>query len=326
MAVREAGRLLSSGTSALDAVEKGINVVELDTQDQYYVGKGGLPNAEGVMELDAALMDHESRYSAVLCLQDISTPVSVARKVLDHSPHNVLTGAGALKFALAHGFVADPSVLTDSSAREWQEWKQKQEREQVQVQVQKGPHQQAEDKGHDTVGLICLDSEGRLACGTSTSGWKFKHPGRVGDSPIPGGGLYCDGAVGAAVCTGDGEEIQRSCLAFLVVELMRAGHSPQAACAEGIRRICKLRPKNYSGSGSGMYPQLTVGVIAMDPLGNVGAASTLCEANKHRDHPFFPVMCWRAAQGDAGQQGAQSVAEPLLSLSLLEASVEGATF
>ena len=325
IAVRSARDELLSGESALTSVEKGINAVELDTEDQYYVGKGGLPNAEGVMEFDAAIMDHDSRYSAVLCLQDIATPVSVARCILDHSPHNVLSGQGALQFALSHGFKLDKSVLTEEAKKEWMEWKKTQGKE-------------LQDKGHDTVGLICLDKEGRLACGTSTSGWKFKHPGRVGDSPLPGGGLYCDGAVGAAVCTGDGEEIQRSCLAFLVVELMRGGLSPQEACAEGVRRLSRLRPKHGTPStctvaedaedakdaakldstsaGSGMYSALTVGVIAVDAKGNVGAASSLCEKNPHRGNPFFEAMVWR--EGDVGSDGED--------LSVLQASFAGAAF
>ena len=307
IAVREAAKLLSSGVSALDAVEKGINAVELDTADQYYVGVGGLPNSEGVMEFDAALMDHESRYSAVLCLQDIATPVSVARAVLEHSPHNVLSGNGALKFALEHGFTQDKSVLTEAAKLEWEAWRK----------TQQQAKEVEEDKGHDTVGLICIDEKGRLACGTSTSGWKFKHPGRVGDSALPGGGLFCDGAVGAAVCTGDGEEIQRSCLAFLVVELMRGGMSPQQACSEGVRRMTLLRPKKSAGgdstsAGSGMYTQLTVAVVAMDRHGNVGAASTLGPANLHRGAPSFPAVCWREGLGS--------------DIAQIDASFEGASF
>ena len=310
IAVREAAKLLSSGVSALDAVEKGINAVELDTADQYYVGVGGLPNSEGVMEFDAALMDHESRYSAVLCLQDIATPVSVARAVLEHSPHNVLSGSGALKFALEHGFTQDKSVLTEAAKLEWEAWRKAQQQAK---EVEDGE----EDKGHDTVGLICIDEKGRLACGTSTSGWKFKHPGRVGDSALPGGGLFCDGAVGAAVCTGDGEEIQRSCLAFLVVELMRGGMSPQQACSEGVRRMTLLRPKKSAGgdstsAGSGMYTQLTVAVVAMDRHGNVGAASTLGPANLHRGAPSFPAVCWREGLGS--------------DIAQIDASFEGASF
>lgn len=310
IAIKEAYVNLLSGSSALDAIEKGINAVELDTAEQYFVGVGGLPNAEGEMEFDAAIMDHESRYSAVLCLQDIATPVSVARAILDHSPHNVLSGKGALQFALEHGFIQDKTVLTDASRKEWLDWMQQKLNDGKVQSSGRGNPEYNSEKGHDTVGLICLDAEGRLACGTSTSGWKFKHPGRVGDSALPGGGLFCDGAVGAAVCTGDGEEIQRSCLAFLVVELMRNGLSPQAACSEGIRRMTLLKPKRSLSSpesamlgpspspGSGMYTQLTVAVVAMDAKGNVGAASTLCESNLHRGQPYFPASCWRASVGE----------------------------
>ena len=170
-----------------------------------------------------------------------------------------------------------------------------------------------DNRGHDTVGVICLDKLGHLACGTSTSGWKFKHAGRVGDAPIIGSGLYCDGAAGAAVCTGDGEEIMRSCLAFLVVEQMRAGLSPGEACRVGIERLTQLHPKDKL-EGPTMYEEgsLTVAVIAMNPQGRCGAASTLCDTNQHRGRPGFPAVIHR--EGDPGE------------FSLHEAGLQGLDF
>lgn len=196
IAVKESSKFLMQGRSALDAVEQGIRCVEIDNQDQYWVGVGGFPNAEGVMELDAAIMDDDCRYGAVMALQDIANPISVARTVMEKCIHNVLVGDGAQKWALSNGFTIDKGILTPKMHLEWLERQMK---------------QKSDVKGHDTIGLICLDADGVLACGTSTSGYAYKHPGRVGDAPIIGCGLYCD-KVGAAVATGDGEEIMRSCL------------------------------------------------------------------------------------------------------------------
>ena len=237
LAVEEcAARLLRPGTSAMDAVEAGINVVELDDAEQYYVGVGGLPNAQGVVECDAAVMDHRRRYGAVMGLTDIATAVSVARSVLEHSPHNIISGEGAKQWAISRGF-SMTNMLTEKSQKEYVSWREHQPPTPLPIPPYDNTRNPPDDRNttpdmtptdcHDTVGVICLDAEGRLACGTSTSGWAYKHPGRVGDSPVVGSGLYCDGSVGAAVATGDGEEIMRVCLSHLVVELMRSGRSPQ---------------------------------------------------------------------------------------------------
>jgi len=281
IAVESSSEVLARGGSALDAVEIGIKAVELDNHDQYCVGIGGFPNSKGEMEFDAAIMDHKRRYGAVLCLQDIANPISVARSVMEKCVHNVLAGPGALSWALEHGFEAYPGgVLTADMKAEWEAWKAK----------MSSSSKHEESKGHDTIGLICLDDQGRLAVGTSTSGWRYKHPGRVGDAPLIGSGLYCDGVVGAAVCTGDGEEIMRTCLAFFVVEQMRLGASPQDACARGIARLLTL---DEPSGPSGMHSLLTVGVVAMNTKGEAGAASTLDENNQHRGRPAFPVACWQ---------------------------------
>lgn len=156
IAVAHARDSLIKNGDSLSAVEKGVNAVELDLQDQYFVAYGGLPNAKGVMELDAAIMDSECRYGAVMALQDIRTPISVARTILEKSPHNIFVGDGALEWALAQDF-KQQNVLTEDSRQEWEAW--------IATQVDKSP------SSHDTVGLICLDSQGRLSAGTSTSGY-----------------------------------------------------------------------------------------------------------------------------------------------------------
>lgn len=259
IAVEKSSEVLSNGGSAIDAVVQGIRTVELDERDQYFVGVGGLPNADGEMELDAAIMDHSRRYGAVMGLKEIKTPILVARLVMDKSEHNVFAGAGALQFAMEQGMQREPDVLTAKAREEWREWR---------------AGRDTTPSTHDTIGLICLDAEGRLSAGTSTSGWKFKHAGRIGDSPLIGSGLYCDGNFGAAVATGDGEEIMRTCLSFLVVEQMRQGKSPAEACAEGIRRMLELETTyNSDAQTNKMHSKLTVGVVAMDTHGNVSTES-----------------------------------------------------
>ena len=297
IAVDACAPLLESGLAAIDCVEEGIRAVETDNTDQYFVGVGGLPNAKGVMELDAAIMDSDSRYGAVMALQNIVNPISVARSVMEKCVHNVIVGDGALQWAVSNGFEEDSGVLTEQSKLEWQAWRRHNDEEKLEA---------SKGASHDTIGLICLDKNGRLCAGTSTSGWRFKHPGRVGDAPLVGSGLYCDGEVGAAVATGDGEEIMRSCLSFLIVELMRAGHSPQEACKVAISRVLALK----RSAPEGMHPKLTVAVIAMDPKGNIGAASTLSCDNEHRGRPAFPAAYWKECLGkrslffEAGLNGA----------------------
>ncbi len=156
LAIKGAQLVLDGKGTAVEAVEKGINLVELDVTDQYFVGRGGYPNADGVMELDAAIMDHDVRYGAVMSLPDIAQPISVARRIMEECQHNILTGQGALKYSLEQGFSRE-NILTGQVQREWLEWKTTQS-------VLKP------EDAHDTVGLICMDDQGRLAAGTSTSG------------------------------------------------------------------------------------------------------------------------------------------------------------
>ncbi|MGQ9525643.1 MAG: N(4)-(beta-N-acetylglucosaminyl)-L-asparaginase [Armatimonadota bacterium] len=249
-AVSAGRKVLACGGSALDAVEKGINAVELDPSVTT-VGYGGLPNSCGVVELDAAVMWGPGRQvGAVAGLRGIAEAVSVARAVMERTNHCMLAGEGARSFALAQGFRAR-RLLTRSSRQKWEEWQSKGGR--------------YEPDSHDTVGMVAVDCEGNVCAGTSTSGLAFKMPGRVGDSPLVGSGLYADNSVGGAVATGVGERILRYCMCLRVVELMSAGHHPQDACQKVVRFMVQDDESNLDGQAA---------VLAMDRMGRVGAAST----------------------------------------------------
>lgn len=255
LAVEAAGAVLRDGGRGLDAVEEGVNAVELDPTVTS-AGLGGLPNAEGVVELDAAIMDGAThRAGSVGALRDVSAAISVARKVMDNTQHVMLAGESALQFALSEGFARE-ELLTPESRKRWEEWK----------------GQQSET--HDTIGLVALDRYGDLAAGCSTSGLAFKLPGRVGDSPIIGAGLYVDNDVGGAAATGLGEEIMKSCASFLVVEFMRGGDSPTDACRRAVERALAKLPGDKD---------VTIGLIALARSGECGAASTRAK---------FPYAVW----------------------------------
>ncbi|HIL10792.1 MAG TPA: twin-arginine translocation signal domain-containing protein, partial [Candidatus Latescibacteria bacterium] len=213
-------KVFQEGGSILDAVEQGIHVAEADASNPS-VGIGGIPNAAGVVQLDACIMDGEGqRAGSVAAIEGILHPISVARRVMDNTKHVMLAGDGARQFALAQGF-ASVELLTEERRAEWEQWR-----------VRNHP-----PDNHDTIALLGLDSTGHLAGGCSTSGWGYKLPGRVGDSPIIGSGLYVDGENGAAGATGLGENVMRYCASFLVVEYMRQGLHPEEACIATIRRV-----------------------------------------------------------------------------------------
>lgn len=281
-AVRRAGEILAHGGDLLDAVEQGIHTAELDPKVRS-VGLGGLPNADGVVELDAAIMDGRThRAGAVAALRDIATPISVARCVMEKTWHVMLAGEAAKRFALAQGF-CEENLLTDKARRKWQEWRKKQfcagipagERARGQiVSVPPGflplvarsrTGTSAPYSSHDTIGLIALGAHGDIAVGCSTSGLAFKAAGRVGDSPILGSGLYADNDVGGAVATGMGEEIMKSCCSHLAVEFMRDGDPPMAACRKVIARVLAKSPQNK---------KIMIAVLAMDQRGRIGAAAS----------------------------------------------------
>jgi N4-(beta-N-acetylglucosaminyl)-L-asparaginase len=235
-----------AGGSGLDAVVEGIGVAESDLSNSS-VGAGGLPNADGVVQLDACIMAGPGHHAGgVAAIEGIEHPVAVARRVMEKTPHVLLVGAGAKQFALKEGF-PEKDLTTPSSLAAWREWKAK----------------QTGDKGHDTLAMLVLMPDGNLYGGCSTSGLAYKMPGRVGDSPIIGSGLYVDNEVGAAGATGLGENVMRYCGSFLVVEYMRRGATPEEACAETILRAARQDPKGID---------LAINFIAIDKKGRFGAA------------------------------------------------------
>ncbi len=241
---------LENGTSAMDAIETGIRDVESDPSDSS-VGLGGRPDRSGEVTLDACIMDHNSNAGAVSYLKQISHPISVARKVLEDSPHTLLSGEGALRFALEKGFHKS-DLLTEESKNAWSNWKQNAVY-QPEINIE----------NHDTIGMLCIDASGIMAGGCSTSGLAYKMEGRVGDSPIPGAGLYVDGNVGGAVATGLGEKVIKNCSTFYIVELIRQGYTPQKACEMAIQRVIKRESKT----------DFQVGFLAVDKFGDIGAFS-----------------------------------------------------
>ena len=279
---RAAWAILGQGGHALDAVEAGVQVPESDLKN-HSVGKGGYPDRDGHVTLDASIMDADGNCGAVAALEHIEHPISVARRVMERTPHVLLVGDGALQFALEQGFKKE-NLLTPEAEQAWHEW-------QKSAHYQPSINSEVRDYGkgaaglpggahnHDTIGMLALDAHGRLAGACTTSGMAWKLHGRVGDSPIIGAGLYVDGEVGGATSTGVGEEVIRNAGSFLVVELMRHGRSPQAACEEAVMRIVKKRPEASK--------TLQVGFLAMNRAGEVGAyaiqrgfAYAVCDAKK----------------------------------------------
>ncbi len=242
----EAWKILSTKGSALDAVEAGARNIE-DKID-CCVGLGGYPDRDGIVTLDSCIMDHKSNCGAVAGIERIKHPVSVARKVMEKTPHVILVGAGAQQFALENGFTLETGELSDSAKRAYDEWLKKSEYKPV-INIEKLPAGQAGKKqngpfapqffedgtlNHDTMGLVAMDSTGNLSGAVTTSGMAFKLHGRVGDSPIIGAGLFVDNEVGAATSSGTGEEVIRICGTHLVVEFMRQGYSPELACKKAV--------------------------------------------------------------------------------------------
>jgi N4-(beta-N-acetylglucosaminyl)-L-asparaginase len=247
-----AWEVLAGGGAALDAVEQGGRQAEADA-DNATVGRGGLPDREGHVTLDACIMDHAGQAGSVCFLQDTLHAVSVARRVMERTPHVMLAGEGARRFARDQGFPAR-ELLTHAAHQRWQRWLQ---------EAEYRPRANAER--HDTLGVLARDRAGHLAGACTTSGMAFKMHGRVGDSPILGAALFVDGAVGAAVATGHGEFVMRTLGSFLVVEFLRQGLGAQAACETAVGRIA---------AGLGDDPgEIQVGYVALDRAGGVGACA-----------------------------------------------------
>ncbi len=259
--------VLRNGGSALDAVEQGCRVEEANAEGQS-VGIGGLPDRDGNVTLDACIMNPQGDYGAVVYLQNIKHPISVARKVMEETPHVIMAGSGAEKFAVSKGFPRE-NLLTEASEKAWKQWL---------IEAKYKPIINIEN--HDTIGMLTIDKNGDIAGGCTTSGLAYKMAGRVGDSPIIGSGLFIDNEIGGATATGLGEEVLKTVGSFLIVELMRQGRSPQEACEEAIQRIVS-KNKNYK--------DFQVGYIAVNKKGEIGYYSI---------HEGFSATCYT---GDKNQ-------------------------
>ncbi|UCE01505.1 MAG: N(4)-(beta-N-acetylglucosaminyl)-L-asparaginase [Candidatus Latescibacterota bacterium] len=246
-----AWRVLERGGRALDAVEIGVKVSEADPKVQS-VGYGGLPDRDGRVTLDASIMDASGRCGSVAFLQEIKHPISVARRVMEETPHVMLVGEGALQFALQSGFERQ-DLLTPEARAAWEKWLEESDA-MPKVDAQR----------HDTIGMVAIDAQGDLSGSCTTSGLAYKMHGRVGDSPIIGAALYVDNEVGAACATGVGEAVIRTVGSFLIVELMRQGHTPEQACREAIARVVRRHPGD---------DDLQVGYLAMSRDGEIGSCS-----------------------------------------------------
>jgi len=248
-----AWKILAAGGRALDAVEKGVMVVEADPNNTS-VGLGGIPDRDGHVTLDASIMDEKGNAGSVAFLEHIEHPVSVARMVMEKTPHVMLVGEGALQFALENGFTKSTREMSAEVKAKWEKWKTDNSYSPV----------KGSQGNHDTIGMVAMDNNGDVCGSCTTSGLGWKIHGRVGDSPIIGAGMYADNDVGAACATGKGEAVIKICGSMLIVELMRNGHSPQQACEEAIRRIAKKQSD---------YKTFQVGFLALNKDGEHGAYS-----------------------------------------------------
>ncbi|MEJ1238614.1 N(4)-(beta-N-acetylglucosaminyl)-L-asparaginase [Chryseolinea sp. T2] len=246
----EAWKVLSANGRALDAVEAGARVPEGDPNETS-VGLGGLPDRDGKVTLDACIMDENGNCGSVAFVQGIVHPISVARAVMEKTPHVMLVGEGAERFAFANGFKKE-KLLTPKSEQAWKEWLKTAKYKPI-INVE----------NHDTIGIVALDVSGNLSGACTTSGLAYKMHGRVGDSPIIGAGMYVDNEIGAAAATGMGEEVIKIVGCHLVVELMRQGNSPKDACRLAVERIAKKNPERAK--------EIQVGFLAVNKTGDYGA-------------------------------------------------------
>ncbi len=249
-ATAAAWEVLAKSGRALDAVEAGARVPEADPEDTS-VGYGGFPDRDGHVTLDACIMDEFGNAGSVSFLEHIMHPISVARRVLEKTPHVMLVGEGALQFALQEGFVKE-NLLTDKARSAWEEWKLKAEYKPV-----------INSERHDTIGIVAIDAARRIAGACTTSGMAFKMHGRVGDSPVIGAGMFADNEVGAAAATGLGEMVLKTLGSFLIVEEMRRGKHPMKAAETVLRRLVRKYPQHAAEN--------QVGYVVLDKKGRHGA-------------------------------------------------------
>ncbi|GBL36287.1 N(4)-(Beta-N-acetylglucosaminyl)-L-asparaginase [Filimonas sp.] len=272
----KAWEVLSAHGSALDAVHQGVMVPEADPED-HSVGLGGNPDRDGHVTCDACIMDHHANIGSVMCLEHIVHAISVARLVMEKTPHVQLVGEGALQFALLNGF-KKRNLLTPKAEADWKKWLKTSKYDPM--TTVRDIEKRIKDS-HDTIGMIALDEMNNLSGACTTSGMAYKLPGRVGDSPIIGAGLYVDNEIGAASATGVGEEVVRICGSHTIVEAMRYGKSPKEACKLAIERLIKLK-------GNEKAKEIQLGFIAINKAGEIGCYSML---------PEF-TMAVRSAEGE----------------------------
>jgi len=278
-AVKKAMEVIQQGNDALDGVIAGVNINESDPNDTS-VGYGGLPNEEGVVELDSAVMHGPNHMAgAVASLRNIKNPSKVARLVMERTDHVLLVGEGALRFARAHGF-REEDLLTDQSREAWLKWRENMSKEDAWLPPH-GDSDSAKDIGEifepymkytGTIHCSAIDRRGNISCVTTTSGLAWKIPGRVGDSPIIGAGLYCDNDVGAAGSTGRGEANLISCNSVMIVEWMRAGKSPEEACMMACKRVVEHNRQRRLQDEQGR-PAFNVSFYALNKKGEHASAS-----------------------------------------------------
>jgi len=268
-ATAKAWSVLQNGGNSLDAVEQGVMIEEADVNNQS-VGKGGRPDRDGQVTCDACIMDKEGNCGSVVYLQNVVHAISVARKVMEDTPHVMLAGDGAEQFAYENGFQKE-ELLIEKSKKEWETWLETKEYKPV-INIE----------NHDTIGMLAIDANGDLSGACTTSGMAYKLKGRIGDSPIIGAGLFIDNEVGGATATGVGEEVVKTVGSFLIVELMRQGMSPQEACEEGVRRIVAKNPTL----------DFQVGFIAINKQGQTGGfciqpgfSYRVYSTDGHKNHP-----------------------------------------
>ena len=249
-----------AGGDTLDAIIAGVNIQELDPEDQS-VGLGGLPNEEGVVQLDASCMHGPTRRAgSVACIEDIATPSLVAKAVMDYTDHIMLVGDDARRFAIKMGFKTQ-NLLTEKSRQDWMRWKSR---------LNKNDFWLDHDEDirikftHGTINMNAVNAAGDISSVTTTSGMAYKIPGRVGDSPIIGAGQYCDNTVGAAGSTGRGEANIKVCGAFLAVELMRNGMAPEAALLKVCERVVAMTEKRLLDDRGRPYFDLNFYAVTKD--------------------------------------------------------------
>ena len=285
-----AWEVLGNNGSALDAVEAGVRVTESSVN--CCVGLGANPDRDGFVTLDASIMDHQFNCGSVAALQRIKHPISVARRVMEKTPHVMLVGAGAQQFAVAEGFPLEEDKLSDDARKTYEQWLKKSEYKPViNIENTKSsgavPRMDGPDVGsaagghpaddyyaaaparlpngewnHDTIGMVAMDADGNLSGSCTTSGMAFKMRGRVGDSPIIGAGLFVDNEVGAVTATGQGEDVIRICGSHTVIEYMRQGLSPEEACKAAVERIARIKKEKAK--------DIQVGFIAVNKKGETG--------------------------------------------------------